>query len=250
MENNENIKEVNTPSEDSSSKKDSKKQNKNTIIILSGIIIATIIIISSFFYKNIKEDAVLNAPVAVVNGVEITQKSLNDRFNQVVNQINLQGGSIIPGSEDEKNLKIQVLENLINDELLLQKAKEAGIEISEEDLASSISGIIEQIGGEDNFRNQLEVEGISEDEFRDLVLNQMMIQRYMVENVNLDSIEITDKEVEDFYNSLKEQQGDNIQSLEEMRDQIKNDLLINKQRTIIADFIESIKKDAEITRSL
>jgi len=131
------------------------KKKKN---ILIGTIIALVLISASLFFLsndslNQKGDSTSTGDVvAIVNGEEIISSEVD-----LVEQYFLQQGQEISRQD--------IMQELIVQELFLQEAKKEGYEISDEELESIIAGQLEEQNSTlEDYKNQLEMQGISDEE--------------------------------------------------------------------------------------
>jgi parvulin-like peptidyl-prolyl isomerase len=113
---------------------------------------------------------------ALVNGQPISTEEYERQVEQVEAFFEQEGLDVESdqGRERLAQARRQVLEQMIDQELIRQAAVEMGISISDEELESSIEGIIEQSGGEDGFNESLQATGTTYDDFRQMLLDQLL----------------------------------------------------------------------------
>ena len=121
----------------------------------------------------------------MVSGASISQSELDARFKQITDQMKTQGTIITEGTDQEKQLKAKTLENLINDKILLQNAKKSGIKVTAEEIQKEIKSIIDRVGSEEKFKEQLKSGGMTEEKFKDIVSKQLTIQKYILANIDM-----------------------------------------------------------------
>lgn len=137
----------------------------------------------------------LDRIVATVNNDVITQNQLNQRV-AVVKRTILQRGAALPDNEDE--LRKQVLERLIVENLQLQIGDRAGIRITDEELNQAIGTIAQRNGmGIDQFKAALMRDGTSYDDAREQVRSDMIINKVRQNRVAA-RIQVSDQEVKNF----------------------------------------------------
>ena len=100
--------------------------------------------------------------VATVNGTEITKDDFVQTYQSQYQQMAMQqqsGGQ----APDEEQLKTQVAEQLVNNELLRQGAEDAGIKATDKDIDTTLDEIAKQsgLGSGDEVVSALEQQGIS-----------------------------------------------------------------------------------------
>src|SRR3989344_3521741 len=93
---------------------------------------------------------------------------------------------------------------MIDEALLLQNAKELGIEISDQDVQKKLDEFLQQNGVDQRvLEESLSREGISQQEVNELFRKQLTIQQLLEKKLGKE-LEVSDKEIVDYYN-------DNIQ---------------------------------------
>jgi peptidyl-prolyl cis-trans isomerase D len=120
--------------------------------------------------------------VAVVNGKKISDNQFRRAYEQQRNRLRaMMGKNFDPSLIDDKQLKNQVLENLIEREVLLQGAHDAGLRVSEVRVGSEIRSIPNlQSKGQfdaDLYHRMLRSQGLSIGTFENMVKNDLVIQQ-------------------------------------------------------------------------
>ncbi len=203
-----------------------KKPKIKLFVLLGAIVIAGLIYLAVAIF-GIGGGGV----VATVNGENILKSELEQRFNQDKQRAISQGVDT-SNSEVAEQVKSRILQDLINNKLLLQAASKSNIEIDSDTVDSEIALIEQQIGGEEALLAQLSEVGIDEDEFREEVLNQLILQKYLLENIDTTSITATDEEISLAYKQASAT-SENIPALSEIEKQIRNQVVIGKQQKLI-----------------
>lgn len=185
-----------------------------------------------------------DGPVAIVNGEEISRADYDRRFTQQAQSQEQQGGDT-ESAEVQEQIKNRVIDNLIAEELVLQAAEEAGFSVSQEEIENQISQTRSQFPGDEEFASALEEQGFTEETFRDFIADQLTIQNFLSSEVDLESVSVTDEEVQTVYDQSFSG-SDDAPALEDIRDQIETQILSQKQRQGIDEFIQSLHAEAEI----
>jgi peptidyl-prolyl cis-trans isomerase SurA len=147
--------------------------------------------------------------VAIVNSEAITASELQRRERQFVQNLRRQGVELPEASV----LRAQVLERMIEEQAMLQLAREKGIRVDDATLDRSIARIAEQNGmSVSGLRNQLESEGIGFASFRQDIREEIIISRLRERDVE-NRLSVSENEVDTFMAS----QGQSIQRIEELR---------------------------------
>jgi foldase protein PrsA len=128
---------------------------------------------------------------ALVNGQPISSEEYERQVEQVEAFFEEEGldAESEEGRERLEQARRQVLEQMIDQELIRQAAVQMGIGISDEELESSIAGIVEQSGGEDGFNQSLQATGTTYDDFRQMLLDQLLSEAvYSHVTASIDSV--------------------------------------------------------------
>jgi len=120
---------------------------------------------------------VLDRIVAVVNGEVITWSELRDR-------INIEGPQYLRGLEGQEreerieSLEVPFLNRLIEMKIIEQRAREMGIDVSDEEIGRAIQDIRAKLGmNEEAFLESLRAENMTPGEYRDMLKQQILIQK-------------------------------------------------------------------------
>ena len=133
---------------------------------------------------------VLDRIAVIVDDGLIMESQIKSGFKEIVSLYKEQNIPL-PGSD---NLKDQVIESLIIEELQLQMANRAGVRISDSELNDAITRIANNSQMElEEFIAYIENDGESYESFRENVRKQMLIQRVQRGRVGSE-INITEKE--------------------------------------------------------
>ncbi len=113
---------------------------------------------------------------ALVNGEPISVEYYQRQVSQVEAFFAQEGldPQSTEGQERLAQVRRQVLEQMIDLELITQAAANMGISISDQELESKIQEITEQSGGQDQFVQALQDTGTSYDDFRQMLLDQLL----------------------------------------------------------------------------
>ncbi len=137
---------------------------------------------------------------AVVNGKEITRDEVEKYFRNVV-QTDAQAQT--PSPEEANSLKLNILDELINNEILLERARKMGLEASDGEVEDKFTERKSPFT-EDEFQRQLKERGMTVDDVKRELRRQLSIQKLMNREVNA-KVSITDSDISDFYNKNRAQ---------------------------------------------
>lgn len=113
---------------------------------------------------------------AVINGEPITMDDYQKQVYQVEAFFQQEGLDLESeeGRERLAQARRQVLEQMIDQVLIRQAAVEMEVSISDAELESNIQEIVEQSGGEEQFNQSLQATETSYDDFRQMLLDQLL----------------------------------------------------------------------------
>lgn len=235
--------ETTTPetAESKPAKKSGGLKNKLIVIgiLLVGFVAAGLVVAQ-------KDGAFGLSAAAYVNGEAITQEQLDNTTSNLTAQLAAQGFDT-SSADAQEQIAQDALNRLINTRMLIQAASDNGYEASEEQIETQVAAITEQIGGEEALSNYLTDVEMSESEMREDIAEQISVDNYLNGETGIASIEITDEEAQEYYNQLSSQYaGEDIPALEEVQDQLKQDLLAQKQELLLGEVIADLRANAVI----
>ncbi len=212
-------------------------------ILLAIIGLAIIAFGVWYFFFFDKEAVDTEDAVAIVNGEEISRAE----FESFQSQITVQQGVDMESldAETKSQFKTQIMDELIAQTLLEQKVNESKITVEQEKVDAQIDAIINQFDGEEAFQEALVAEGISEEELRSQKARELATQKYLEEKLNFSSISATDQEIQELYDQ-EAAQNETIPALEQVRDQVENLVIQQKQQALFIEFIQQLRAEADI----
>ncbi len=131
---------------------------------------------------------------AVVNGTEIKRDEVEKYYKS---QVPAEGQK--PTQEDSLSLKLNVVEQLINNEILLERAKKLNLEASDGEVEDKFTEIKSPFT-EEEFQRQLKSRSMTVDDLKRDLRRQLSMQKLLNREVAA-KITITDRDVVDFYNA-------------------------------------------------
>ena len=135
---------------------------------------------------------------AVVNGNEIKREDVDKYYRT---QLNPEGQE--PSQEEALSLKLNVLDQLINNEILLERAKKLNLEASDGEVEDKFTELKSPYT-EEEFQRRLKDQNISVDDLKHDLRRQLSITKLLNREV-VAKISITDQDVADYYNANKAQ---------------------------------------------
>jgi peptidyl-prolyl cis-trans isomerase SurA len=135
---------------------------------------------------------------AVVNGKEIKRDEVDKYYRT---RVNPEGQE--PSLEESLSQKLNVLDELIYNEILLEKAKKLNLEASDGEVEDKFTELKSPYT-EDEFQRRLKDQAMSVEDLKLQLRRQLSIQKLLNREV-VAKITITDQDVTDFYNANKPQ---------------------------------------------
>jgi peptidyl-prolyl cis-trans isomerase SurA len=135
---------------------------------------------------------------AVVNGKEIKRDEVDKYYRT---RVNPEGQE--PSLEESLSQKLNVLDELIYNEILLEKAKKLNLEASDGEVEDKFTELKSPYT-EDEFQRRLKDQAMSVEDLKLQLRRQLSIQKLLNREV-VAKITITDQDVTDFYNANKAQ---------------------------------------------
>lgn len=182
---------------------------------------------------------------AVVNGHEIDKATLDRSIEQVTGTYAAQG---IDTSNEEASAAIreQALTALINRQLMIGAATDAGLTASDEEVEAEFQVAVENIGGTENLATALSDIGMTEADLRADIANDVIINKYLDENLGLKALSVTDEEVKTAYDAAAASNAEEVPALEDVEELLRNQLLMEKQQELISTELERLRAEATI----
>lgn len=150
-------------------------------IVLVAVVYGLITVVSNFGIQRSNN-------AATVNGEAITLAYLEEQYSR------------IPAEYQQFIDKETLLNQTINEVLLLQEAKKAGLSVSDEEVQAEINTAMAQSGiTSEDLDERLAEQGINQEILRELYSKQLIINKLLEEKV-FSEIYVSESEIETFYN--------------------------------------------------
>ena len=135
---------------------------------------------------------------ATVNGKDITSTEVDKYYRTQLNPEAPQ-----PSQDEALSLKLNILDELVNNQILLQRSKKLALEAAEGEVEDKFTEFKSPYT-EDEFQRQLKARGYTVDDLRADIRQQLSIQKVINHEV-VAKIAVTDQDVQDFYNQNRAQ---------------------------------------------
>ena len=189
---------------------------------------------------------------AIVNGQEISAEAVNFELDRLVRFYMGHGMTMAEIRQNLPKLEAKALDQAIGAKLLLDQAARLDIPVTEKDIDAEVARVVQQVGGEENYKKALAAQGISEADFRKELEKGARVNM-LVNQACAHVADPTEDEVTAFYEAHKAEyveppqvlcqhilvKGSNdaaLDKIKEIRERIVNDK---------ADFAEEAKKHSD-----
>ena len=189
---------------------------------------------------------------AVLNGQEISAEAVNFELDRLVRFYMGHGMTMAEIRQNLPKLEAKALDQAIGAKLLLDQAARLDIPVTEKDIDAEVARVVQQVGGEENYKKALAAQGISEADFRKELEKGARVNM-LVNQACAHVADPTEDEVTAFYEAHKQEyvephqvlcqhilvKGSNdaaLDKIKEIRERIVNDK---------ADFAEEAKKHSD-----
>ena len=162
--------------------------------------------------------------VATVNGVKLYHDEYRAKLEQ--KKALLPQEALSYKTNDLRRLEEEVLENMITEKLMLLRAAELNIHVSDDELKNKINEIKDQYG--DGFNKMLQQEHVRYEDWLDELKKELLLQKLIAVDVNA-HVRVSEDEAEDYF--------------AENRQQYRNEARVRLSQVFVRDFERA--KDAE-----
>lgn len=221
----------------------------NSLLIFFAVIAVLALAIGGYFFYN-KSDTnpvgVQNTEaVAIVNGTEIDRATYDRSVAQLSGTYVAQGIDVST-TEATDTIKQQALATLVNRQLILETALKAGATADDATVETEYQTVVTNLGGAENLDAALTSAGLTEEQLRIDIKNDVLINNYLRTKLNLDAITVSDEEIKTAYDNAIATSQNEAPPLEDVSELIKSQLLAEKQQQAINAEIEALRASAEI----
>lgn len=183
-------------------------------------------------------------PVAVVNGNEITRERFDFRYNLEAKGAATRGLDLNDTNTQDFFAR-QVLDNVVTVELLLQQAQRVGISTTDEAINTQYQTVVDTLGGEELFTQQLAQDNLTAEGLRNDIREQLIIENFVNYYSEQAGVQVSDEEIQAAYDNAA-LTNDTLPPLETISEQIGSQLLQQRNVEAVNQLLESIKGDSDI----
>lgn len=173
-------------------------QRSGSAVIRGAVLLPAAVLVVSLFGGCNKPESHSPDVWAVVNGTEIRKDEVEKYYRT---RINPEAQETSP--EEILSRKLDVTEQLINNEILLERAKKLNLEASDGEVEDKFTELKSGYT-EEEFQRKLKDGGMTVDDLKKDLRRQLSIQKLLNREVAA-KVTITDQDVADFYNANRNQ---------------------------------------------
>lgn len=178
------------------------------------------------------EDVVLE-----VEGQEIT----GDKYNRSYQQTKVFFNNMGEDTDDLDYVQEKTLETIVYQTILMQDAADKGIEVSDDEFDKEFKEIKDENDEAlDVYMDQFQM---TEDSYKEQLRYSMIYEKYI--NEEFPDIEISDEEIEEVYEEIKEGRED-VPDLKEVREELKYDLVDQRTQQLVTERMDKLVEKASI----
>lgn len=216
-----------------------KKVNKNLVKVTSTILVGAMLLTGCGAGSD---------TVAKVNGDAISVEAYSKDYNVIKRNYEAQFGPDFleqegpDGVSMEKVLKENVLDKLIVEQIIMQKAEKEKFMATDEEVNKEVTGFKEMVGGQEGFDNFLKTNDMDEEYFKSGIKKEITVEKYREKF--LKDLKLEDKDLKEYYEANKEKY-ETIKASHILVEKEEDAKAISKELKEGGDFAELSKKSIE-----
>ncbi len=188
--------------------------------------------------------------VALVNGEEIIRRDYTLQLEQAKASYEMQGVDLRSRESQEllQQLEFIVLEDLIDQKLILQQAREENMQVNQEEVQEEYEETVSLFEDEEEFVSQLAEINLTQEDFMKLIEERLLFYQYLdvfMERVDPEQLEVSQEEMEGLY-SLYSSQYEDMPEYEEVQHELEEELKRQKYDEVVRLMVDRIREDSEI----
>lgn len=157
-------------------------------------------------------EAIQKTVYATIGNEKITKADLDNEMKPTIDQLKKQYGDNYESNakikDQLKQMKVQYLNAMVNEKLMLNNAESLGVSPTDDELNQYADKQMEQLKQaypqDDQLQQVLEANGLTEDSYKDFAKKQYKLQK--VQEAMTAGVEVTDDDVKAYYDENKDTQ--------------------------------------------
>jgi parvulin-like peptidyl-prolyl isomerase len=167
--------------------------------LIVGVVLLTLVV-PALLLSACGEEKVPAGAIATVGDGVVTQEQFDQIWQQAEAQYKSQEGAPpfpSPDSTQYNQLKASIVNYLVQNEIIKEKAAEMGVKVTDKQLDDRMKEIVKQVGGQKKLDKLLKEQAVTEDQLK-LQLRAQMLQDAVQQKVN-ESIKVTPEQVQKYF---------------------------------------------------
>ena len=218
--------------------------------LVAGLVVSAVYgIFDSIHDRGIAEGSPEDV-VALVNGEEVYRKDYSFQLDYMKSLYEMQGVDFRRTDSQDilRQLEVYALEELINQRLIIQQAREENIQVSHQEVEEEYQEVAAQFDDEEDLLSELAEINLTRDGFMSLIQEQLLFQRYMenyLDEVDPEELEVSEEELETMY-SLYSSQIEDLPDFEKYKDQLEQELIQQKYDQLVELKLQELRAESDI----
>ena len=183
--------------------------------------------------------------VAIVNGQKISMGEYSARYALLAASVAAQGQSATT-TEMQNTIKAQTIDNIVTETMLLQAAAKEGIKADDKVVSDLFEQNKKQFADNAAFEKALTTQGYTDTTFKEYLTRTNIIQQYLAKHLDVTTLKATDAEVNALYAQVAAN-NKSVPPLKEVRTQVENQILQQKQQQLISTYITQLRASSTIS---
>ncbi len=227
-------------------------RTKRPLMIAAAILVVAALAAGGYYWYTKLQPATVvvggvsyPAVVAIINGQEVSVAEFEQSYKQAAAIATQQGYDPTTDTAVQKEVETQAMTILVNTTLALQAATAAGHVASSEAIDAAVRELETQFGSKEQLATALAGVGLDEAGMRADLAEQIMVDAFIAASPEWQAVAVTDEEVTAYYDLVGEQMDD-IPPFEEVSEQIRSQLMSEKQQAATTALLDRLRSEATI----
>lgn len=176
--------------------------------------------------------------MAQVNGYKVLSSELDKAYNTQV-----AGAPQKPRSSQEEGLRLQILDQIIQTRMILQRAEKLGIKTTSDDVQAQLTKAKASFTQE-QFQKKLKDIGLNEDEYKTYLEHGLTVEKVLEKEIK-PRVSVSEADVSAFYDQNKAQippSSDESEVKRQIREKLRSEL----EQVLKLAYTEDLRNGAEI----
>jgi hypothetical protein len=182
--------------------------------------------------------------VAMVNGAPIYADAYEENLRLMTESATAQGVDL-SDTQIAAQMRMQALDNLIDNALLIGAAYRAGITVDDAAIETVYGQLTTEMGGAETLAARMAEIGLTESRLRTNIRERILIDTYVESVSEIESLTVSDEEIAAFMEANVSPDTE-LPPLEEIRPVIESQILSLKRQEIMEGIIQSLRTEAQI----